>query len=117
MRVLAGVPISAPLLVLAIASPPARAQTPAQAPDTMTATVERVDLPDSTVHMVYGYSLALKVAAMAVAPDCRILVNGSPAPLSAIRPGQVVRVRYRRAQAAAMVAQTIEVVRRSETEP
>lgn len=98
-------------ICLACGGSPARvAAAPTQAPDTMVATVQDVDVQDSTVTAVYGVSLALKAVEMTVAPQCSISMRGSQATLSDLRRGQVVHIRYRVTDGR-LVAQAIEVVR------
>jgi len=52
-----------------------------------------------------------------VAPHCHVSLKGSDATLASLRPGQVVRVRYRRRDDGARVAEAIEVVRNPEDGP
>ena len=105
------------VLVVAVMAGPAHAARPSQEPDTMTATVQQVNSRDSSVAVVYGVSLALTAVDFVVAPHCHVSLKGSDATLASLRPGQVVRVRYRRRDEGARVAEAIEVVRSPEDGP
>lgn len=117
MRPVTKLPMSLVLFGLAAWARPADAATTSQAADTMTATVQQVNVQDSTFAVVYGMSLALKVVEIAVAPHCHISLKGTEAGLGEIRPGQVVRVRYRTGPDGTLIAEAIEVLRNPEDAP
>jgi hypothetical protein len=117
MRPITKHPISLVLCAMAVWGRPAGAATTGQAPDTMTATVQQVNVQDSTVALVYGTSLALKVVEIAVAPHCHVSLKGTEAGLGDVRRGQVVRIRYRTGPDGAPLAEAIEVLRNPEDEP
>jgi hypothetical protein len=81
----------------------------AQPADTVVGTVRSVR-EGAGVEVVTGFHLALKVVYVRVDPETRIEVEGQPARLGDLQPGQVVRVRYDETDAGKM-AQMIESVR------
>ncbi len=73
----------------------AEVPAPHEGEASLVATVHKVDTLTLTMEVITGVGLAVRMVRFAVAPDCQIAVAGAPAPLQAVDPGHVVRVRYR----------------------
>ena len=99
-------------LALAIAGA-ARGSDASQPPDTaatsLTATIRGVDAGARKVEVLTGVGHALRLVAMEVEPSCDIKVDGASVPLQDLKPGQIVRIRYRHADGG-KAAQLIETL-------
>ena len=84
-------------------------QPPGTAADSLTATIRNVDADAHTLAVLTGVGHALRLVAMEVEPICDIKVDGASAPLQDLKPGQIVRIRYRKADGG-KAAQTIETL-------
>ncbi len=99
-------------LALSLSGSIAFAQAPplgAATATTLTATVVSVDAPAHTVEVVTGVGLALRVVKLSWNEDTRIKVAGVAAPVSALKPGNVVRVDYTKSESGNL-AKTIETL-------
>ena len=76
---------------------------------TMAATVRSVDTKQGTLDVITGVGLALRVIRFRVDKHCQIKVRGEAAKLTDLRPGEVVRLQYRKIDDRRMV-QTIETL-------
>ena len=93
--------------------PSPRPSRAAAAPDTLTATCHAVDLKARTLAVVTGVGFALREERFRVDPGCEIRVRGASAQLPDLKPGEIVRIRYRR-QADGNVAESIECLHAAE---
>ncbi len=112
----AKLPAAAPALTLlmllgATAAPTVSPAAPAtgQAADTLVGTVRSVE-EGAGLEIITGFHLALKVVYLRVGPGTQVEVEGQPAELGDLEPGQVVRVRYEET-AEGKLAELIESVR------
>jgi len=100
-----------PLLLLGLVAPTILA---AQAPDTVQGMVRRVDAPAGTFDVITGVSAALWVVPLRAGTAAYISADGSPLTLADLRPGDIVRVRYR-ATPQGNVCENVERVGRMES--
>ena len=85
------------------------------APDSLTATCHAVDTKAHTLHVITAVGLALREVRFKVDQGCQITRVGESAKLQDLKPGEVLRIRYRKA-AERNVAETIEVLPAQEKE-
>ena len=78
-------------------------------PPSLAATVRSVDAKKGTLDVITGVGLALRVVRFRVDEQCQIKVKGGAAKLTDLRPGEVVRLQYRKIDDRRM-AQTIETL-------
>ena len=84
-------------------------QAPGTAADSLTATIRYVDADAHTLAVLTGVGHALRLVAMEVEPRCDIKVDGVSAALRDLKPGQIVHIRYRKADGG-KAAQAIETL-------
>lgn len=101
--------------ILAATIPLRASQSPGNAPERLTATIQSVDAKARTLYLLTGVGHALRGVYMHVPPACEIKVAGAKAELRALRPGQIVRIQYQRT-AEDNVAHTIETVSPDKTQ-
>jgi hypothetical protein len=103
------VPASAVItaLLAGVAEPTASAQATGTAADRLTATVRNVAADTRTLELITGVGHALRIVSMKVDPACNIKVEGASATLRDLKAGQIVHIRYRKADGQ-NVAQMIE---------
>jgi hypothetical protein len=77
--------------------------------DTLVGTVRSVDYQTSTVELLTGVGLAIRVERVHVEPNVPVTIGGQARPLADLRRGQVLRVEYRET-AAGRVVTSLEVV-------
>jgi hypothetical protein len=87
---------AAVVLLVACALPASsRAQGSGAATADITATVRAVDDEAQEIEILSGVGFALRIHSIKVGPGCQVTIGGQQAALSELKPGQVVRVRYR----------------------
>jgi len=98
------------VIVLAgAAQAPSSPSTAGAAAEDLTASVYSVDADGRHLEVLTGVGHALRVVAMEVEPSCEIKVEAAPALLRELKPGQIVRIRYRKTDGN-KAAQAIETV-------
>ena len=90
----------------AVGSPPQSAQG---TPEGLTATVRALDTRAQTLDVITGVGHALRLMRVQVGPGCEIRVAGAAAQLRDLKPGNIVRIQYRKTPSA-MMAERIETV-------
>jgi len=86
---------------------PARADASGAPVDTLTATVRAVE--EDAVQLITGFHLCLRVIDVRTTDDTSVLVDGEPARMGDVAPGQVVRMTCRHDDGGT-VAETIDVI-------
>jgi hypothetical protein len=92
----------------------APASVAAQAPDTVQGMVRLVDAPAGTFDVITGVSTALRVVPLRAGTAAYITADGATLTLADLRPGDIVRVRYRPTPQG-NVCESVERVGRMET--
>ena len=62
--------------------------------DSLTAAVQTIDARAHTIDLTYGVGMSLHAVRLRVVPDTRITASGTPLQLTALQPGDVVRVSF-----------------------
>jgi hypothetical protein len=110
------IPLAALIFLLAIGvfrAAPSVAQSgqpTGETPKTLTATVRDVDTGAHTLKVVTGVGHALRIVKLQLSTECEIKVTGAQAQLADLKPGDIVRIRYRETDEAD-VAESIETVK------
>jgi len=98
------------LSIVCLLAPAAAAQTPASSPhDSLQGAIRTVDARKRTVEVTTGVGMSLWVVRLRVPTELRITASGTALPLTALQPGDIVRVSYG-SRPAGYVAYTIERV-------
>jgi hypothetical protein len=90
-----------------------RAQAPA-ASDTLTGTVRSINPAGDGMDVISGFHMALKVTYVRLDATTRIEHAGASLRREELKPGAVVRIRYRRTDQG-LVAESVEVISEPET--
>jgi len=103
------------IAVLLVAAPvrPAPLQAGGTSVESITGSVHKVDADARTLEIITGVGHALRLVSMQVDPACDIKVEGATASLGSLKAGQVVRIRYGKADGRKL-AYTIETLPKSE---
>lgn len=80
----------------AASSPSHSLQNPPAPADSLTATVAAVDTQARTLEVITGVGHALAAVRLEIPPACRIMVGGARRQLADLRPGDIVRIQYRK---------------------
>jgi len=98
------------LSIVCLLAPAAAAQRPASSPhDSLQGAIRTVDARKRTVEVTTGVGMSLWVVRLRVPTELRITASGTALPLTALQPGDIVRVSYG-SRPAGYVAYTIERV-------
>ena len=102
------VPLLAVVAVVLVGAAGDAAALPAEGSsvESVTGTIRSVDADTSSLEIVTGVGHALRLLSMAVDPACDIEVEGARSSLRGLKAGQVVRIRYQKADGR-KVARTI----------
>lgn len=97
-------------IVFLLAPGAAAAQAPGSSPhDSLQGAIRTVDARKRTVEVTTGVGMSLWVVRLRVPTELRITASGTALPLTALKPGDIVRVSYG-SRPAGYVAYTIERV-------
>ncbi len=82
---------------------------PTVAQETLTGTLRSVDVPGGGCEVITGYHMALKLYYVHMGEGTRISMRGESVAMADLKPGQVVRIRYR-TSGDRMIAVSLEVL-------